>query len=300
MGDMSTQYPRGWYFDPGHGLDFFWGGTQWAAQKGRYLTREHLVEKGDFSEGPVPKKFGDGKPILEGQPLPPELPGTASNGEFLTASSGTHETPGVVVAESGTKYALKRLSDKEERTLAEHSPAGERPWLVINPGGGAGFLAAFEHELIIAKTSLAAGLMSGSLGGRRVTSFPYKQITGIEYNAGMVTGVLEVLTASYQGTANKDFWKGTGRGRNANSDDPFTLSNTLPLAKADHSKAAASIQELKAKVHAAHEIKIAVESSPPASTESLADQVMKLAELRDQGLLSEEEFAAAKARLIQG
>jgi hypothetical protein len=47
--------------------------------------------------------------------------------------------------------------------------------------------------------------MTGSLGGGRITTFHYTEITGIEYNAGMMMGVLEILTPSYQGSGNKDY-----------------------------------------------------------------------------------------------
>ena len=300
MGDSRTDYPRGWYFDAAHDLDFFWGGTQWASYKGQYLAEPHRSGDPAFRPEPIPKKFGDGKPIREGQPIPPERPGMSSDGSFHGVHASDPVDAEVAGASGETNYPLKRLSEKEERVLAEHSPAGERPWLVINPGAGAGFLAAFSSELIIAKTSLAAGLMAGTLGGRRVTTFPYKQITGIEYNAGMISGVLEILTASYQGSENKDFWRGTNKSRNANSNDPFTLSNTLPLAKLDHGKAASAIQELKARVNAAHEVKVSIEATAVASTTSMADELQKLAGLKEQGLLTDEEFAAAKARLIQG
>lgn len=43
-----------------------------------------------------------------------------------------------------------------------------------------------------------------------------------------------------------------------------------------------------------------VTSAPSMDTASVADEIRKLGELREEGLLSDEEFAAAKRRLIEG
>lgn len=289
----DQQFPRGWYFDSTTGQDFFWSGLDWARYKGRYCSKTHPYGAADYRPGPAPKWLAnDPTPIVPGQPEPPPVPGQPSAGESvaepLTAQS------------EGTQYLLNRLSSKEEQILASHCPQDERPWLVINPGSGAGYLAAFGKELVIAKTSFAAGLGAGTLGGRRVTHFPYKQITGIEYNAGMLTGVLEILTPSYQGSANKDYWKGLGKGTNTDSNDPFKLSNTLPLGKAQFAVVAPAIQQLRERVASAHEVQVVVQAPVAVAPASMADELRKLAELRDQGILTDEEFSAAKARLLAG
>src|SRR4051794_27585761 len=40
--------------------------------------------------------------------------------------------------------------------------------------------------------------------------------------------------------------------------------------------------------------------APPVATESVVDQLKGLAELKQQGILTEEEFAAQKARILAG
>jgi len=291
----NEQFPRGWYFDPTTGLDFFWSGSEWARYKGRYCSKSHPLGAAEFRPGPTPKWLAnDPTPLASGQPVPPEIPGQPSSGESLA------ESPQATLTGEDTMYVLNRLSSKEEQVLAQHYPQNERPWLVINPGSGAGFLATFGQELVIAKTSFAAGLGAGTLGGRRVTHFPYKQITGIEYNAGMLSGVLEILTPSYQGSANKDFWKGLGKGTNTDSNDPFKLSNTLPLGKEQFAVAAPAIQQLREKVAASHAVEVVVQAPISAAPASMADELRQLAELKEQGILTEEEFSAAKARILAG
>lgn len=129
---------------------------------------------------------------------------------------------------------------------------------------------------------------------------PY-EITGIEYNTGMVNGVLEILTPSYQGTANKDFWRGTTKSRNDNSNDPWILSNTLPMAKPIYQRAMPRLNELRAKIAEAKRpavIAAASVVSQPAQGE-LVDELTRLASLHQQGILTDAEFASAKQAVIQ-
>ena len=131
--------------------------------------------------------------------------------------------------------------------------------------------------------------------------FYFRDVTGVEFNSGMVTGVLEVLTASYNGTANKDFWRGTRQSRNADSNDPYTLSNTLPLSKVEYNNALDNIKELRQRIARSKEQVVLAPSAqqlPSTSTASLGDELMKLSELHKAGVLSDDEFQSAKKRLL--
>ncbi len=151
-------------------------------------------------------------------------------------------------------------------------------------------------------------LMAGSLGGGRVSTFMFSEITGIEYNAGLLNGVLEILTPSYSGTANKDFWRGSNKGRNKDSNDPFTLSNTLPLTKSTYERVRPHIEELKRLVSESKSpvVHVTTSAPPPESTSqqptaglSLADEIERLGELHQKGILDDAEFSAAKLALIE-
>lgn len=193
------------------------------------------------------------------------------------------------------------LKERGWTALADHSAPDELPWFILN-GESAGFLAAFEDRLIIAKVGGMAGFMSGSLGGGRVTTFPYTDITNIEFNSGMLNGVLEVLTPSYQGTGNHDYWRSTNKERNKAADDPWTLSNCLPLAKVIHKEALPRINEMQRKIADAKRPQIVVQHAPAAAATvpagGLAEELQQFADLHSQGLLDAEEFAAAKRAAI--
>lgn len=230
-------------------------------------------------------------------------PEAQAHAREIRAKSGEWPTTAVVGA---------TLSTKASRAVARQCQ-GSEPWLILVSSGGAGLLAAWEDRLAIIKTGALTSFMAGSLGGERAASFHFRDITGIEYNSGMVNGVLEVLTASYSGASNKDFWRGSNQSRNSNSDDPWTLSNTLPLGKSEYRQHLAHINELRAKIGSSKETVVHVTVAPPAEISSeaapakpgqtsrdLVQQLAELAELRDAGILNDEEFAAAKQRLISG
>lgn len=183
------------------------------------------------------------------------------------------------------------------KAIKDHCSPGEVPWFVIG-SLAAGAFTAFDDRCMVVKAGVMPSIGAGSLGGGRITTFPYGEITGIEYNAGLMNGVLEVLTASYAGTSNKDYWRGIGRNLDANSDSPFTLSNTLPLDRMTYQSALPRLNEMRARIAESKRPTVIVTPSTLVPGGGLADELTKLAALRDQGVLTGAEFDAAKQRLL--
>jgi hypothetical protein len=184
-----------------------------------------------------------------------------------------------------------------QKNVFANISASEKPLFIIstNAGSFAGSLVAMKDRCILIKSGVLGGIMSGSLGGARVSSFYYREITGIEYNSGVMRGIVEILTASYDGSANKDYWKGTGKGRNTDSNDPWTLSNTLPLDKADYARAKPQFDKLR-------ELISQSKGSPAGQTvvqeKSLADEIEKLSALLEKGLIDADEYKEAKKKIL--
>lgn len=205
-----------------------------------------------------------------------------------------------VAGQQVARRMIGKVSKKGLEEIDNHCRPEEVPKFIIGSGTG-GALAAFEDRCLIVKKGGMTSFMTGALGGGRVTTFMYAQITGIEYNSGFVSGVLEILTPSYQGSANKDYWRGTARSRNADSNDPFTLSNTLPLSKQEHELARPLIDELRKLIAQAHQPVVRIETSQHLSSDGesgLAAELEKLAALHANGVLDQDEYRAAKAALI--
>jgi hypothetical protein len=193
----------------------------------------------------------------------------------------------------------KKPSEKSMKIILDHCNIDEVPKFIISTGTGTGVFVAFDDRCMIIKVGALTSFMAGSLFGGRVSTFPYGEITGIEYNSGWVTGVLEVLTASYEGTKNKDFWKGTLKSRNADSNDPWTLSNCLPLDKTTYGQAQEHLNGLRKLITESKKATVIVNNTGTPGS-GISEQLKELAQLRDQGILTEEEFTAAKSRIISG
>jgi len=253
----------------------------------------------------------DAKELVDGLPLPvlrqasPELAATAQRRLTEVGASVRLEPrgdaprePTAVSPTDARRTYGNALRAPAQRAVDELSGPGESPWLVINPGGATGALVAFEDRLAIVKTGAMTGLLAGATFGGRQAVFYFTEVTGIEYNSGLLNGVLQILTPSYDGSANKDFWKGTNRSRNADSNDPFTLSNTLPMAKFEYRACQDLLAELRRRIAESKRIVVTQQAAPAAA--SMADEIGRLAELQAAGLLSPEEFTAAKQKLIGG
>ncbi len=208
-----------------------------------------------------------------------------------TSLQKQREAQAKAVSWPNSKMVGSAVSSKASQAILQQCHGDEQPWLILG-SGTAGVLAAFDDRLAIIKTGAMTGMLAGSMGGGRSGTFHFRDITGIEHNSGMINGVLEILTPSYTGTSTHDFW-GSG------DKDPFKLNNCLPLAKSEYRQVESDIQELRSRVSQAKQPHV-VQAAPAPSASSLADEMRKLAELRDAGILSEDEFAAAKARLIAG
>ena len=207
--------------------------------------------------------------------------------------------------------ALSVLPAKTAKLVRGHIAADDTVFLVLVGGFGQA-LIALSDRMLIAK----AGLMSGNTFGGKVTAFPYREVTGLEIHTGFSTGVLVVQTPSFPGTQAGSYWS---KGKNQN---PAELPNTLPLpSKRVVESWHGHLQTLRAGISGGGLQSNAPEppaqlgpavliqpilpptpSAPPVQSESssdgLAGQLRELAGLRDSGVLSDAEFAQAKAKLL--
>ena len=199
----------------------------------------------------------------------------------------------IVYSSMTKKYGFNKAS---QEVFKNSSSSGKPPWLVVAAGTD-GALAAYENELIIAKTGALTGFMSSATGGGRVTHFPYRQIVTIEYNGGFSAGVLEILTASYDGGMNKDFWG--VKGLNSSGGDPRQQNNTLPILKSAYKELTPDLNQIRQLIEKSHEVKISSDSIPGSPPKlDVVQQIQQLATLMDSGVLSAEEFEVAKQKLL--
>ena len=185
-----------------------------------------------------------------------------------------------VLSKKVRKLAQQNMSEDETVRFCLLSPSGI--------GGWSQAIVALDDRLLVIKPGMAAMATFGA----RVTSFYYRDITGIEVNTGLVQGVIEINTPSYQGIAQKDFWSVRDNNKN-----PFQVTNCLPISKRDLKDYRPYIDRLRTMIREAKH----GPTTPPAPHQSgntLSSELEKLVSLRDLGVLTDEEFQQAKKRLI--
>lgn len=181
------------------------------------------------------------------------------------------------------------ILDKKEKKAAETAiHEGDEVKFVLKSTGGQG-LIALADRVIIVKT----GFMAGATFGDRVTSIPLQDISSIQVNKGMINATIAILAAGFGSTNPGDFFSS---GKN---EDPWKLPNCLPANKSLLKEFEPFLSELRMMVTAAKAGSSAGGGSS-AQSPDLATQLAGLAELHAKGILSDEEFAAAKMRLIEG
>jgi hypothetical protein len=140
-----------------------------------------------------------------------------------------------------------------------------------------------NRRVIVAKS----GVNAGAVFGAKVTSFPFDLVASIEVQTSGVRTVLIVQSAGDK--SQSGFLSGRQLGN-----DVWSSANTVPFNRGDRDRA---------QRFAEHASRIRAEavnsrgSSQPGQP-SVADELQKLAALKDSGVLSEEEFAAQKAKLL--
>lgn len=178
------------------------------------------------------------------------------------------------------------LSKKIKRLAQENMNQNEKILFCL-VGNFNQSLIALDERLLVIKV----GFMAGATFGGRVTSFHYKDITGIEVNTGLINGVIEIHTPSYQATKEKDWWS-ADRDR-----DPMKVSNCIPITKANLKEYQPYLERLRQKIQEAKTTST-TGSQTSIGSKDIGYQLEKLASLHSSGELSDEEFEQAKRKLL--
>lgn len=172
----------------------------------------------------------------------------------------------------------RKAIEAVERTLAPDEPVR----LVIHGASDQAIIATDRRALVFKK-----GFMAGASFGSELTSWAYRNLVGVQIHTGMLSGAV-VLQGPGQGGTRTSAWK-------AGESDPYQAPNAIPLDR-PFDGARKRVGALGRLIDEAHRAEQPLPASP--ALESVADELRKLADLRSDGVLSEQEFASLKAKLL--
>jgi hypothetical protein len=119
-------------------------------------------------------------------------------------------------------------------------------------------------------TGRRVGVLSKKIGGHDLTDFAFELLTSVEHKKGLMNGEITLLA-------------------------PGSNIRVHQISKDQVEPMARLIRDAVTDAHGARHAPV---PPPTASAISVADEIAKLGALKSQGLLTEEEFAAEKARLL--
>jgi hypothetical protein len=185
--------------------------------------------------------------------------------------------------EYGVQLAdYEKLKGKVKSALEDNLAPNETIRVIIRGAHGQAMVGT-DTRVFVCKP----GFMAGAAFGAETTSWSYQNLVGVQAHKGMVSGSV-VLQGPGQSGKKTSYW---GGGR----DDPAKAPNAIPVA-GDWKQVQAGVVVLRQLIDDAHKAPVAA----AAERRSLSDELRNLAELRSEGVLSDEEFEAAKSRLLNG
>jgi hypothetical protein len=156
--------------------------------------------------------------------------------------------------------------EKREKLIRDATPALHEGENVVDITTG----VAQGRKASIVVTDKRVVIFSKRLGGFDVQDFAYGLLTGVDYKKGLALAHINLRA----------------------SGDSADISQ---VQKHDVERIAEAIRHLMVAAHPSGSVGAAV----PAASFDFETEIRKLASLRDEGLLTEEEFASRKARLLE-
>lgn len=170
---------------------------------------------------------------------------------------------------------VTKLKGKLGKAFADTITDEERVDVCIQPSAQGEAIAVTDKRVIIIK----AGKISGAgYFGANAKSFYYNQITSVDLRIGMTGGHLQLSAAGTTEVKDKGFMS------------MIEAENAITFT-GKHKEHMKVITEMIRS-------RLGKTETSSASNTSTADELKKLADLKEQGILSDEEFEAAKKRLL--
>jgi Short C-terminal domain len=183
------------------------------------------------------------------------------------------------VKRGSAKTSFNQLNDKARKAINAALEPEEQ--VVLSIAGEAGSaLVATERRVFVFKK----GAVSGSAFGKQLNSWDYSNISGVEVKQGITTHAVVVQVPGVAPV--------TKFGRFANGPNSvWEAPNSIMATKTGVDQAIGALRRLIADHQRPSHVNESHHSDP-------IDQIKRLGGLRDQGLLTEEEFQSKKRQLL--
>jgi hypothetical protein len=302
---MSAQAPEGWYPD-GHGNERYWDGSAWTSHlrppvgaNATTAANSSAKKEGAFSK--LKKAAADKQ--AEKRSARDDL--DRKQAEYARAAgalvtSGVFGTSTVEIYEGGyVRVAAGLRSDEQPARIAKKTPYEKlRSIKYTQPGqnDSSGMSSALEGAVGPAMARLAkggAGLLKGGAGGLMKASAPGLAVAGLAHLAA-AEGRKSFLTI----VTDKEIHTLTNESSNGLVSTGNKGHNEVGLILEAAGNAVLGFVGVVAQEPVSELRPAAV--SPGAAEPTLAEKLRELADLHKDGILSDEEFAAVKGRLLGG
>jgi hypothetical protein len=280
--ESSEMSDAGWQADPfGRHELRYWDGSAWTA---------HVSDAGvTATDEPVPSPGG----------APPPPPAPASGGALGGLAGGGWKAKLKQAAEQGKELAEKGKQALAEQQAKQAAAAANDPntlWVGEKKSAGTSAIgvSTTRYRITRDKIYVESGLMSSVSEQVPLWAVLDVDVRQNLMQRGKNIGDVAVMidTAQYPGHSGTELLLD-------NIEDPFSVRDLL---NQHVSEARAKKQMLTQTQYLQHSGPAfgapAAPAGAPAAPVDVADQLRKLAELRDQGILSDEEFTLQKQKLL--
>lgn len=175
------------------------------------------------------------------------------------------------------------LHAKAQESLSKTLVPGECV-LVIIRGPSAQAIIGTDRRAFVYKK----GFMAGASFGSEMTNWMYKNLVGVQLHTGMMSGAVVLQGPGHSGNSTS-YWK-------SGNDDPYKAPNAIPVVR-PYEVVEAGVARLRELIDLDHQ-KAHSSVVQPVQVASVADEIRKLAEMRRDGLITDEEFADLKTQLM--
>jgi hypothetical protein len=195
----------------------------------------------------------------------------------------------IAAIEGGSRFVPR----KEVKELPNVLGPGERVEQ-LTPGfynGGLGLLVATNRRLIF--------IDKGMLYGLRVEDFHYERINSIQYKTGLLLGEITIFASGNRAEISqveKSMVRQFGDYVRARLDRPAPAPPAVPAPAG----ASAQAPNPSASVSAPPPMPPPPTPMPGAADDIIISKLERLAALKQQGILTEQEFLEQKARILRG